>query len=188
MSGKSGEDQMAKDSALVKSAQEKTKPSFADTVALAMGKGKGKDQDKDQDKEQGAGKVKSKSGDLPALPTASKSSLLAVGFKTTKGKDAFDSDTDDDNVSEMSFDERPPGPSKALPSLSGMPAESGANKPAAPVVIPPPPQPVAQPMTMGNGQRRGSLLDATGAAANLLNLAKAKVDASDSDGGDDWDE
>ena len=36
-------------------------------------------------------------------------------------------------------------------------------------------------------QRRGSLMDANGAAGQLLNAAKARKEDSDSDGGDDWD-
>lgn len=183
MSGKSNEDQKLKDSAIVQS-----------QVAAAAAKEE-KDRPKSLPVLPGpSASVTAESPVTPALskaslPTASKSSLLSVGFKTVaKVKDdGFDSDSDDDNVSEMSFEERSPGPIKALPTLPGgnNSEKRSAIQPA--VNIPPPPIPVEQPnLNLNNGQRRGSLMDATGAVSNMLSAAKRTAE-SDSDGGDEWD-
>jgi hypothetical protein len=181
MSGKSNEDQKLKDSAIVQ--------------AQATAEKDERDRPKSLPVLPGAPAPAAAAAAAPSaepalnkasLPTAAKSSLAAVGFKPMKVKDdGFDSDSDD-NVSEMSFEERPPGPIKTLPTLPG--ASEPARRPTVLATnIPPPPIPVEQPnLNLNNGQRRGSLLDATGAVSNMLNAVKRTAD-SDSDGGDDWD-
>jgi len=182
MSGKSNEDQKVKDSAIVQSAQ------------AASSSGADSARPKSLPVLPGAPSLPAPAPAPPSstapsltqasLPTAGKSSLASVGFKAMKD-DGFDSDSDD-NVSEMSFEERAPGPIKSLPTLPG--GNEAARRPTIQATnIPPPPTPVEQPnLNLNNGQRRGSLLDATGAVSNMLNAAKRTAD-SDSDGGDDWD-